>query len=148
MVHLELAIDIQAPAVDVWNGITDWPAQGKWMMATTVTSLDGIGHATGARIEAFTGIGKVGFLDTMVVTSWDPPRRCDVLHTGKVVRGTGTFQVASLHEHASRFIWEEDLEIPLGIIGKVGFTIIKPLFLFGIKKSLGKFAHLVEMGQI
>jgi len=148
MAHVELAVDIQAPAHQVWTGITNWPAQGQWMMATTVKSIDGIGHEVGARLEAFTGIGKIGFLDTMVVTSWDPPNRCDVLHTGKVVRGTGTFKVVAIHDHASRFFWEEDLEIPLGIIGKIGFTLVKPLFLLGIKKSLAKFAHLVEIGQI
>ena len=148
LTHLELAIDIQAPALSVWNGITNWPAQGKWMMGTKVHSLDGDGHAQDARIEAFTGIGKLGFLDTMTITLWEPPLRCDVVHTGKVVRGTGTFQVTSIHEHASRFLWAEDLEIPLGIVGKLGFSLIKPFFIWGIKKSLAKFAHLVEIGQI
>ena len=148
MVHLELAIDIQASNNDVWRGITNWTAQGDWMMATTVTSLDGAGEHVGARLEAFTGIGKLGFLDTMTITSWDPPNRCDVDHTGKVVKGTGTFVVTPLSAHTSRFIWSEDLDIPLGIIGKIGFLLVKPFFLFGIRRSLAKFAHLVEIGKI
>ena len=82
------------------------------MMATTVTSLDGAGEHVGARLEAFTGIGKLGFLDTMTITSWDPPNRCDVDHTGKVVKGTGTFVVTPLSDHASRFIWSEDIDWP------------------------------------
>ena len=148
MTHLELSVDIQASAVEVWNGITNWPAQSDWMMGTRVSSLDGDGHAVGARLEAFTGVGKVGFLDTMEITTWQPPVRCDVLHTGAVVRGTGTFVVEPIHDSASRFIWSEDLDIPLGIIGKFGFAIIRPLFMWGIKKSLAKFAHLVEIGQM
>lgn len=148
MEHIELTVDIQAPAIDVWNAVTNWQAQGKWMMATAVTSLDGDGHAVGARLEAFTGIGKIGFLDTMHITTWEPPKRCDVLHTGKVVRGTGTFVVVPIHDHACRFEWSEDLDLPLGIVGKVGFLLVKPLFLLGIKKSLAKFAHLVELGAI
>ena len=148
MVYLELAVDIQASASAVWQGITNWPAQGQWMMATSVHSLDGDGHQVGARLEAFTGIGKLGFLDTMTITAWDPPNRCDVVHTGSVVKGTGSFEVAVIHEQASRFIWSEELEIPLGVIGKIGFFFVKPLFLFGIRRSLAKFAHLVEIGRI
>jgi len=148
MAHLELKVDIQAPAEEVWTGITNWQAQGKWMLATKVESLDGDGHQVGARISAFTGLGSLGILDTMTVTDWNPPHSCSVLHTGKIVRGTGDFAVLPIHNQACTFIWAEDLEIPLGIIGKIGFTLIKPFFLLGIKRSLGKFAHLVEIGQI
>ena len=35
----------------------------------------------------------VGFTDTMVITEWDPPRRCTVTHTGRIVRGEGVFEV-------------------------------------------------------
>jgi hypothetical protein len=148
MAHLELTVDIQAPAEQVWNGVTNWSAQGKWMMATKVESLDGQGHQVGARISAFTGVGRLGILDTMTITAWNPPASCSVLHTGKIVRGTGDFSVVPIHSQAAKFIWAEDLEIPLGIIGKIGFALVKPFFLLGIKRSLGKFAHLVEIGQI
>lgn len=146
--HLELKVDIQAPAQQVWTAITAWETQGKWMMATKVTSLDGAGQHEGARIEAFTGIGKLGFLDTMTITSWNPPKSCSVLHTGKIVRGTGDFKVMPKSEQTCTFIWAEDLVIPLGIIGKIGFLLVKPGFLWGIRRSLGKFANLVELGQI
>ena len=148
MTHLELRVDIQAPAEAVWNAMTSWTKQGQWMMATKVESLDGDGRHVGARISAFTGVGRIGILDTMTVTQWNPPTSCEVLHTGKIVRGTGEFSVEQIHTQASRFIWAEDLEIPLGIIGQLGFLLIKPAFLFGIRRSLAKFAHLVEIGQI
>lgn len=148
MTHLELRVDIQAPAQAVWDAMTSWAKQGQWMMATKVESLDGDGRHVDARIRAFTGIGRIGILDTMTVTQWNPPTSCAVLHTGKIVRGTGEFSVERIHDQASRFIWAEDLEIPLGIIGKLGFLLIKPAFLFGIRRSLAKFAHLVEIGQI
>jgi len=148
MTHLELRVDIQAPAQAVWDAMTAWTKQGEWMMATKVESLDGDGHHVDARIKAFTGFGRIGILDTMTVTAWNPPTYCAVLHTGNIVRGTGEFKVETINEHAATFIWAEDLEIPLGIIGKFGFLLIKPAFLFGIKRSLAKFAHLVEIGQI
>jgi hypothetical protein len=148
MTHLELRVDIQAPAQAVWDAMTSWTKQGEWMMATKVESLDGDGRHVDARIRAFTGIGRIGILDTMTVTDWNPPTVCKVIHTGNIVRGTGEFVVEPIHEQAATFIWAEDLEIPLGIIGKIGFLLIKPAFLFGIKRSLAKFAHLVEIGQI
>jgi hypothetical protein len=148
MEHIELEVAVLAPAQKVWDAITDWPAQGKWMLGTKVEPVDGDGTGVGGKIAAFTGIGPIGFLDTMEITTWNPPQRCDVLHTGRVVRGTGTFEVVSLSENSSKFIWVEDLDLPLGWLGKVGFTILRPAFVFGVRKSLEKFAHLVEQGTI
>jgi len=148
MTHLELRVDIQAPAQAVWDAMTSWNQQGKWMLATKVESLDGDGRHVDARIRAFTGIGRIGIMDPMTITHWNPPTVCKVVHTGNIVRGTGEFVVEPIHEQAATFIWAEDLEIPLGIIGKFGFLLIKPFFLLGIKRSLAKFAHLVEVGQI
>ena len=98
MEHIELEVLIQAPAQKVWDGITNWQAQSQWMLGTKVWPVDGDGTGVGGKIEAFTGIWRIGFLDTMEITAWDPPRLCDVNHTGRVVRGTGTFEVKSTDE--------------------------------------------------
>lgn len=146
--HVEVTVDIQATTQHVWDAITNWTAQDKWMLGTRVTPVHGDGKDIGGQIEAFTGIWKIGFLDTMEITRWDPPHRCDVIHTGRVVRGTGTFAVSALSAQTSRFVWSEDLDLPLGIIGKIGFWLMKPLFVAGVRQSLAKFANLVEQGQI
>lgn len=148
MQHVSLQVDVQVPAQKVWEALIDWPTQGKWMLGTKVWPVNGDGHGVGGQIAAFTGIGKLGFLDTMEITHWDPPARCDVLHTGKVVKGTGTFQVVALGEQSCRFIWAEDLQIPLGPIGLLGFKILRPFFIAGVRKSLEKFSNLVEQGQL
>lgn len=140
MQHIELTVNVAAPAELVWNRITDWPSQSQWMLGTKVT---GTAKNVGEKIEAFTGIGPIGFLDTMTITAWQPPFRCDVLHTGKVVKGTGSFQVEKIDHMFSRFIWIEDLEIPLGFIGLIGFKILRPFFVAGVRKSLNKFAESV-----
>lgn len=137
MEHIELKVFVNAPSELVWNRITDWPAQSDWMLGTKVT---GTGNSVGGKISAFTGIGPIGFLDTMEITTWQPPVRCDVIHTGKVVKGTGSFQVEQLNSATCNFIWIEDLEIPLGVVGLLGFKILKPFFVLGVKKSLDKFA--------
>ena len=123
----EVVVDVlvDAPPEATWAAITDWERQGEWMLGTTVRSTgrggDGSGHGVGAGLEAFTGIGKLGFLDTMVITLWDPPRRCEVLHTGRVVQGTGVFEVLALPGGRSRLVWSEQLILPWGRLGKLGF---------------------------
>jgi carbon monoxide dehydrogenase subunit G len=148
MEHIELEVLVQAPALQVWNAITNWQAQSDWMLGTKVWPVNGDGTGVGGQIEAFTGIWRIGFLDTMEITAWNPPTKCDVLHTGRVVRGTGTFEVVATSDSTSKFIWSEDLDLPLGVIGKVGFTIVKPGFIYGVRKSLEKFADLVEQGKL
>ena len=148
MEHIELEVLVQAPALQVWNAITNWQAQSDWMLGTKVWPVNGDGTGVGGQIEAFTGIWRIGFLDTMEITDWNPPTKCDVLHTGRVVRGTGTFEVVATSDSTSKFIWSEDLDLPLGVIGKVGFTIVKPGFIYGVRKSLEKFADLVEQGKL
>lgn len=142
MTHLELLVHVDAPAQFVWDAITDWPRQGEWMLGTHVEQTSVGPNSVGTTIAAFTGLWKIGFLDTMTVTQWEPPRVCDVVHTGRVVRGTGRFEVRATSDTTSDFIWIEDLDIPLGGIGRLGFAVIKPLFLAGILQSLKKFARL------
>ena len=144
---LVLTVDVAAPASDTWAGATDWANQGAWMLGTTVrpTRLDG--HGVGAAIEAFTGLGRVGFLDTMEITVWEPPAKCHVLHTGRLIKGTGAFEVEPRGASASRFIWREDLELPLGALGRLGWPLVKPVFAAGVQASLRKFARWVEAGR-
>ena len=142
--HIALDVSINAPAPAVWQAITDWPAQGKWMLGTKVWVTHGDGASAGSTLAAFTGIKPVGFLDTMTITTWEPPYRCDVIHTGTVVRGTGTMAVEDLGNGRSKFLWSEDLDLPLGLVGRVGFVLVKPLFVAGVRASLEKFARLVE----
>ncbi len=92
---LVLSVPVAAPAAATWAGAVDWDGQGEWMLGTRVKGTAQDGRGVGGGIEAFTGVGPVGFLDAMEIAAWDPPRRCDVRHVGRVVRGTGTFRSRS-----------------------------------------------------
>ena len=142
---LVLHVDVDAPVEQTWTAATDWANQGEWMLGTKVwpTLHDGIG--VGGRLEAYSGKRPLGFLDTMEITRWEPPQRCDVLHTGRVVRGTGTFIVESRGDR-SRFVWREDLDLPLGLLGRLGWLLVKPFFAYGVQLSLKRFARHVEAG--
>ena len=145
MQHLELSIEINASAEKVFSYLTDWQKQSEWMLGTIVEvrSPDGA-QGLGGEIAAFTGLGPFGFWDTMKITKWDPPLRVDVIHTGRVVRGTGAMRVEKISDSKSKFYWSEDLVIPLGKIGLLGFGILKPLFIYGVQVSLRKFAKQLE----
>ncbi len=140
-VELTLVQPVKAPAEVTWAAATDWARQGEWMLGTRVTSE---GEGVGGTIAAFTGIGKVGFLDTMVITGWDPPRTCLVEHTGRVVRGAGIFEVVPLGSSDSTFVWTEQLDLPLGVVGRLGWPIVRPAFRAGVAASLRSFARWTE----
>ena len=138
--HVAVDVVVDAPAAVVWEAVTDWPRQSDWMLGTTVRATTGDGVGVGGALEAFTGVGRLGFLDTMVITEWDPPRRCVVLHTGRVVRGDGVFEVVELPDGRSRFVWSEVLDLPLGRLGRLGWPLVKPAMVAGVRYSLRRLA--------
>lgn len=144
---LVLTVDVAAPVEQTWAGAVDWAGQGDWMLGTRVRPTRQDGQGVGGAIEAFTGVGPVGFLDTMEITRWEPPHLCHVVHTGRVVKGTGTFEVQPRPEGGSRFVWREDLELPLGPLGRAGWPLVRPVFSYGVRLSLRRFARWVETGR-
>jgi Polyketide cyclase / dehydrase and lipid transport len=146
MADLVVGVEVAAPPQAVWDALVDWDRQGDWMLGTRVRGTVHAGVGVGAGIEAFTGVGRVGFLDTMVITVWDPPHRCDVEHTGRLIRGSGVFEVLSLPT-GSRLVWTERLELPLGWAGRIGWPVVRPLVAAGVRRSLRNLARQVEAGR-
>ena len=72
MPELVVTVPVAAPAAQVFAALTDWDTQGEWMLGTRVTGVGPQRRASGDRLEAFTGVGPLGFLDTMVVSDWVP----------------------------------------------------------------------------
>jgi hypothetical protein len=144
-VELTVPVDVDAPAETVWRTITDWAGQGDWMLGTRVrVTSPGDGRGLGATLSAFSGVGPLGFTDTMEIVEWDPPKRCVVRHTGKVVRGDGVFEVVELGPERARFLWSELLDLPLGALGRAGWPLVRPAFRAGVEHSLRKMARLCE----
>lgn len=132
MTRLVLRVPVAAPAARTWAALTDWERQGEWMLATRVRVTAGDGAGVGTELSAFTGVGPLGFTDTMRVTAWEPPLRCAVDHTGRLVRGTGEFLVVP-HGTTSELVWTEDVPLPLALV-----------FAPGVKLSLRRFADFAR----
>jgi uncharacterized protein YndB with AHSA1/START domain len=129
--HIEMSLVIKAPIETVWAALADWESQGDWMLQTSVEVTSKIRDGVGTTIAAFTGIGKLGVMDHMVVTAWQPPHICDVLHTGKIIKGTGRFELVEIDSQTTRFNWSEEILAP-----KVVFLLIAPGLYAGVRISL------------
>lgn len=144
--HLELNIKIYRPVKTVWDCLVDWKSQGDWMLQTKVWSeLDQdrtIKNGKGVLIFAFTGLFpnlypklRLGILDTMEITKFKPPVLCEVVHIGRIIRGTGKFELKK-SKNGTIFNWQEDL-----VAHPVFLLIMKPLLLIGVWLSLRRFAR-------
>ena len=145
VITVDVVVDAAVDAV--WAAVVDWDRQSEWMLGTRVKATTNGGVGLGGGLEAFTGVGRVGFLDTMVITEWEPPYRCRVRHTGRVVRGYGVFEVFALPGGRSRFVWTEGLDLPLGLAGRLGWPVVKPALAAGVRASVQKLARAVEAEQ-
>ena len=111
------------------------------MLQSKVWVTSEIREGVGTSIAAFTGpfykryprFAKFGLLDTMIVTNWQPPVRCDVMHTGKVLRGAGTFELVEISEVTAQFNWSEDIEC-----SRLQFLAIYPFLWIGVRISLAR----------
>lgn len=144
-VMIQETVDIEAPVEQVWGYLVDWPRQSDWIPATHVWGVDE-GAGIGTQIEAWSGLGRVGFLDTMTITAWDPPHRCEVLHTGRVMRGEGGFVLAPRGADGSRLDWWERLRVPGGAAGPLVAPLVGPLSRQMIRRALGNLKRGVETG--
>jgi hypothetical protein len=73
----------------------------------------------------------------MNVTRWEPPHRCDVEHVGKILKGTGSFQLTEVAPNQTKFDWSETVIAP-----RLLFILIAPFLYIGVRISLARFAKL------
>jgi carbon monoxide dehydrogenase subunit G len=136
--HIAMSLVIDAPIQKVWAALADWESQSEWMLQTTVEVTSGVGTS----IAAFTGIGKLGIMDHMTVTAWNPPNVCDVVHTGKIIKGTGRFELTALTPQSTRFDWSEEILAPRAL-----FLLIAPGLYVGVRISLSALRRQLQQSK-
>jgi len=146
MAHVSVAVESAAEPERVFAVLTDWDRHREWMFLTHARVVHGDGRSAGSALAAFTGLGPVGFLDTMEITRWEPPQAVEVRHTGRVVRGTGAFQVRPRPHGGSVIRWEEHLDLPLGPLGRLAWPAVGPISAGFLRLSLRRLARLSEGG--
>jgi hypothetical protein len=68
-----------------------------------------------------------------------------VQHTGRIVRGPGTFEVRARPGGAT-VVCTETWYLPYGLLGQVGWLLSRPLVMWGLRRSLARLATLAERG--
>lgn len=139
--------EVAVPAARLWAAVVDWERQGEWVPATVVRVVGGDGRSVGSRLMAFTGLFDVGFVDHLEISEWDPPRRCVVRHTGRLMRGTGEFAVEDRGDR-SVFAWSERLDPPFGRLGRLGLALLSPAVRLGLRGAGRRLAAACERRAI
>lgn len=139
-VAVHAAVDVPATAEQVWQVLVDWPRHREWV---PLTRAEG-GAAEGESIQAWTGVGPLSLLDTMVIEDWKPPHRVTVRHTGWPIRGEGRFDLVDLPDGRCRVTWAELVELPLGVVGRAGWIAAGPFVRLMLHTALRRLARLFE----
>ena len=122
-----MAATLPAPPEVVWKLVTDWERQGEWMLEASdfvVTSP----HREGIGVEAEATITIAGIRtrDRIRVIGWEPEHRLAIEHLGWV-RGSGEIFLTPSGPGRSHVFWREELQPPLGMVGALGLTLLKPV---------------------
>ena len=144
MGELQAEIDTDVTPERLWAVATDWPNQGRWIPLTHAEAVGGEPTGEGSRVEAWTGIGRVGFMDVMIIEAWQPPRRLDLKHIGKVVRGSAGFVIEPLGNRGSRIIWWERIDMPFGPLGRLAWPAVRVAARWALQSSLRKLAAVAS----
>jgi hypothetical protein len=144
--RLELHQDSSAPREVVWEVLTRWEEQPLWMLdakAVHVTSA----HRVGEGVELRCPTNLLGFTvqDTMRVTGWETGRYLEVTHTGRIITGTGAFELSDRGDGGTRIGWWEQIDPPLGQVGELGArVVVLPIVRRIFRRSLRNLARRAE----
>jgi uncharacterized protein YndB with AHSA1/START domain len=114
MAALHLLRETPAAPPAVWEALTDFAAYGSWMPLTRMR-LDPGPPRVGWGFAGHSGIGRLSFRDSMLVTAWSPPVGADagtfrVVKTGWLLGGWAEVTVRP-SEHGTRVVWDEELSV-------------------------------------
>jgi uncharacterized protein YndB with AHSA1/START domain len=112
--RVELSIDIEAPASDIWAVLTNPAGFSDWITgmqaAEVLTEGD---YGVGTRYRATAGKGKKTVEWTVEITAVDPERRIDFTYTGDA-EGNGGWLIEPLEEGSGYRVTSFDEFAPPG----------------------------------
>jgi carbon monoxide dehydrogenase subunit G len=146
MARIEASTHIEADPARVWEVLTDWESQPRWMAdARVVTVRSDHRRGPGVVLRCMTNVAVgVVVADDMVITEWEEGRLVGVRHTGRLIRGVGAFE---LHPTAwgTRFLWWEEVDPPFGGLGEMLTTLaVAPAVARLFRSSLAALKRVCE----
>lgn len=156
MAQFTVVQEVHAPAGVVWAALVDWPRHGDWAPLTVVRNVPGPTEGVGAGFVARTGVGPLAFDDPMTVVDWQPPAgdgagdrlgRCEVVKSGRVVRGRAWFSVTPLPDRRCRVVWFEDVTVAPHAVTRFAGPVLSVAGRLGFAATLRALAREVERAQ-
>jgi hypothetical protein len=147
--RLDLHQDTTASRAVVWDVLTRWEEQPRWMLDAKEVHVTSP-HREGLGVELRCPTNLLGFTvqDTMVVTGWEEGRLLEVTHTGRIITGKGAFELSDRPEGGTRIGWWEEVDPPLGVIGELGAQVfVLPIIRRIFRRSLRNLAARAEESQ-
>ncbi len=147
--RLDLQQDTTASRAVVWDVLTRWEEQPRWMLDAKEVHVTSP-HREGLGVELRCPTNLLGFTvqDTMVVTGWEEGRLLEVTHTGRIITGRGAFELSDLPDGGTRIGWWEEVDPPLGAIGELGARVFAlPIIRRIFRRSLRNLAARAEESQ-
>jgi carbon monoxide dehydrogenase subunit G len=143
-VQVEITGHVAAEPALVWDVLVDWERQAEWMVdaeAVEVTTPHRRGE--GVQLRCPTRILGVTVEDSLEVGGWDEPRALTVRHLGPLIRGRGFFLLVPEGD-GTRVVWREDIDKPLGPLGRLGAAVVRPYVRRTLSRSLSRLTNLCE----
>lgn len=144
--RLEVEAVSAAPRALVWRVLTDWERQPEWMVdALAVEVVSPQREGVGVTVRCPTDLVGVTVEDVMRVIRWEEARRLDVVHLGRVIVGTGGFELHDGPGETTRIVWWEEIDPPLGALGRWGASrVVLPYLRRVFQRSLTQLAGRCE----
>ena len=144
MVHIQLAIEINAPVEHVWQNISDIKTHVNWMMdASEINITSDHVKGLGVTFDCETHVGPLRTTDRMEITEWIPNQIMAISHNG-LVEGKGKFRLEEIPDSKTLFKWDENLSFPIFLGGEITGYFAKPVLKRIWRKNLRKLKNLLE----
>ncbi|CAN5574316.1 hypothetical protein BH24ACT26_BH24ACT26_19000 [soil metagenome] len=135
-VVIDVAETVPAPPEILWELITDWEHQGDWMLeASDFEVVSREREGIGVEAEATVRIGGITTRDVVRVVAWEPDRHLAIAHGGWV-SGRGDIHLTRLGADLTHVFWREELHPPLGALGAIGLTALRPVMAHVFRRDL------------
>lgn len=132
--RLELVQHVAAPRDVVWDVLVDWERQPAWMVdARAVHVLGTQREGVGVVLRCPTRVLGWTVQDLLRVTAWEPRRRLEIVHLGRIITGSGGFELEDRPDDDDGAVgpapgrgvagtvvrWWEEVDPPLGALGEL-----------------------------
>lgn len=138
--HVVVSTHIDAPPDEVWRDVSQMASHAEWMAdAESISFASAMTSGVGTVLVVPTRVGPFVTEDWIIVTRWDEGASIGVVHVG-IVSGIGEFRLMP-DGAGTRFVWEEDLTLPLSLGGRLGEVVAKPIVTAIWKGNLARLAR-------